>query len=124
MKASDFFTKRYLLGYTTQCGEKVYSDAFNTKRDLIEYQNSEFYRWYLNHFRNLTIFVEYHQRRGFVVRDFDFIKARKYQILALKRARFGKSSYTKQLHFCVKHKGYFDPGIDCNSLCEMREIPC
>ena len=124
MKASDFRTKRYLMGFVVSNGEKVYSDAFRTKRELYEYQNSDFYKWYLNHFKNLTPFVEYHDRRGFVVSDFDYIKARKYQILALKRAWFGHSSFAKQMQFCAKHKAYFNEAIGCNSLYEMRSIPC
>lgn len=123
MKASDFRTKRYLLGYTTPCGEKIYSDAFNTRHELIEYQNSDFYKWHLSHFNKLTPFVEYRKRRGFVASDFDYISARKYQILALKRAWFSRSSYAKQLHVCVKHKGYFGEAIAENSLDEMRSIP-
>ena len=123
MKASDFHTKRYLLGYTTPCGEKIYSDAFNTRRELNEFLKSDFHQWCINHFKNLAYFVEYSKRRGFVASDYDYIKARKYQILALKRAWFGHSSFAKQMQFCVKHKGYFDPSIDCNSLDEMRSIP-
>ena len=123
MKASDFRTKRYFLGYVTHCGEKVYTDAFSTKRELHDYQNSDFYKWYLNHFKNLTPFVEYRKRRGFIASEFDFITARKYQILALKRTRFARSSYAKQLRFCAKHKSYFGEAIDCNSLNEMRSIP-
>lgn len=125
MKASDFRTKRYLMYFIANGdGEKIYSDAFRTKRELNAYQSSDFYKWYLSHFKNLTPFVEFHKRRGFVASYFDFLTARKYQILALKRARFSKTSYAKQLRFCTKHKGYFDPGIECNSLDEMRSIPC
>ena len=129
MKASDFFTKRYLMGFVASDGKKVYSDAFNTKRELFDFQQSDFHQsdfhqWCINHFKNLSYFVEYHDRRGFVARDFDFITARKYQILALKRARFSKTSYAIQMLFCIKHKLYFSQGIECNSLCEMREIQC
>ena len=125
MKASDFRTKRYLVGFVANNnGEKIYSDAFNTRRELNDFLQSDFHQWCLSHFKNLSYFVEYHDRRGFVASAYDHIKARKYQILALKRARFSDTRYAKQLRFCVKHKGYFDPGIDCNSLNEMREIPC
>lgn len=123
MKASDFRTKRYFLGYVTHCGEKVYTDAFSTKRELHDYQNSDFYKWYLNHFKNLTPFVEYRKRRGFIASEFDFITARKYQILALKRADHFDDSHSKQLKCTVKHKAYFREAIDCNSLDEMRSIP-
>ena len=112
------------MGFVVSNGEKVYSDAFRTKRELIGYQSSDFHQWCVGHFTNLSYFVEYHERRGFVASDYNYIKARKYQILALKRAQFARSSYAQQLQFCVKRKGYFDPGIDCNSLDEMRSIPC
>ena len=62
-------------------------------------------------------------RRGFVASDFDYITARKYQILALKRAWHSDSRYAKQLHVCVKHKAYFGDAIAQNSLDEMRSIP-
>lgn len=125
MKASDFRTKRYLVGFIADDnGKKIYSDAFNTRRELNDFLNSEFHQWCINHFKNLAYFVEYRLRRGFVANDYDYVKARKYQILALKRARFSKTSYAKQMLFCTKHKSYFNDGIECNSLCEMREIPC
>ena len=124
MKASDFSTKRYLVYFVTNGnGEKIYSDAFSTKRELNDFLQSDFHQWCLSHFKNLSYFVEYHERRGFVASDFDFVTARKYQILALKRADHFGANYAKQLHICVKHKGYFDPGIDCNSVDEMRSIP-
>ena len=124
MKASDFRTKRYLMGFVVSNGEKVYSDAFRTKRELIGYQSSDFHQWCVGHFTNLSYFVEYHERRGFVASDYNYIKARKYQILALKRAWFGHSSFAKQMQFCAKHKAYFNEAIGCNSLYEMRSIPC
>ena len=124
MKASDFSTKRYLVYFVTNGnGEKIYSDAFNTKHELNNFLQSDFHQWCLSHFKNLSYFVEYHERRGFVASDFDYISARKYQILALKRADHFGASYAKQLHICVKHKSYFDEAIDCNSLDEMRSIP-
>ena len=124
MKASDFRTKRYLVYFIANCdGEKIYSDAFRTKRELKAFQRSDFHQWCINHFKNLSYFVEYHQRRGFVASNFDYIKARKYQILALKRARFSKTSYAKQMLFCIKRKSYFNDGIECNSIDEMRSIP-
>jgi hypothetical protein len=123
MKASDFRTKRYLLGYVTPCAEKVYTDSFNTKRELHDYQNSDFYKWFMRQCANLIPFVEYHKRRGFFASDFDYIKARKYQILALKRSDHFGESYAKQLKITVKHKAYFGEAIECNSLDEMRSIP-
>ena len=125
MKASDFRTKGYLVYFVTNGnGEKIYCDAFSTRHELNEFLNSDFHQWCENHFANLTYFVEHRDRRGFVARDFDFVKARKYQILALKRAVHFGANYAKQLRICVKHKAYFDESIDCNSLDEMRSIPC
>ena len=125
MKASDFRTKRYLVGFVANDnGKKIYSDAFKTKHELNEFLQSDFHQWCVNHFKNLSYFVEYHQRRGFVARDFDFVKARKYQILALKRADHFGANYAKQLRFCAKHKAYFIEAIECNSLDEMRSTPC
>jgi hypothetical protein len=123
MKASDFRTKRYLMGFVVSNGEKVYSDAFRTKRELIEYQSSDFHQWCLSHFKNLSYFVEYHKRRGFVASYFDYISARKYQILALKRSDHFGESYAKPLKITVKHKAYFGEAIAENSLDEMRSIP-
>ena len=125
MKASDFCTKRYLVYFVANDnGKKIYSDAFSTKRELKAFQRSDFHQWCLSHFKNISYFVEYHERRGFVAHKFDFVTARKYQILALKRAWFGHSSFAKQLRFCAKHKAYFGEAIDCNSLDEMRSTPC
>lgn len=125
MKASDFRTKRYLVYFVTNGnGEKIYSDAFNTKRELNEFLKSDFHQWCINHFKNLAYFVEYHERRGFVASDFDYISARKYQILALKRADHFGESYAKQLKITAKHKAYFGEAIAENSLDEMRSIPC
>ena len=124
MKASDFRTKRYLVYFVANDDNaKIYSDAFKTKHELNEFFFFFFHQWCVNHFKNLSYFVEYHKRRGFVASEFDYVSARKYQILALKRTRFARSSYAKQLRFCAKHKSYFGEAIDCNSLNEMRSIP-
>jgi len=125
MKASDFYTKRYLVYFVTNGnGEKIYSDAFRTKHELNTFLQSDFHQWCVNHFKNLSYFVEFHERRGFVASDFDYISARKYQILALKRSDHFGDSYGKQFKITVKHKAYFREAIDCNSLDEMRSIPC
>ncbi len=124
MKAIDFRTKRYLMGFVASDGKKIYSDAFRTKHELNAFLQSDFHQWCLSHFKNLSYFVEYRERRGFIASDFDYIKARKYQILALKRSDHFGESYGKQLKITVKHKAYFGEAIGCNSLDEMRSIPC
>ena len=124
MKASDFRTKRYLVYFVANDDNaKIYSDAFKTKHELNEFLRSDFHQWCVNHFKNLSYFVEYHKRRGFVASEFDYVSARKYQILALKRADHFDDSHSKQLKCTVKHKAYFREAIDCNSLDEMRSIP-
>jgi len=74
-----------------------------------------------------------YKRGNFHAKKFDYVERRKFEILAYKRTLFAQwheCGYYKHFHavqlnqymFCRSKHKYFDEGIECNSLSEMRSI--